>query len=240
MRMKRAFTYGFTLTEQELRRICNTIDQQMQKKTNAYQQTFTLTFKNGGEEELDTLDKVLNAENSGGWLIREIIIITKCGSSNTRISVDLDTSSFTSVFLLIEDDDRDWVYVTASLIEERINRIKRPFPKIFSFPLEYALIAVGTGITIGMPLSLFTGNTPHHITISSVIALIIGPALILTGLTLANFYLIPRQLFCWGDMTTHFSKAKTIRNFIVVTLVLALLIGIISSLIASYLFKWLS
>jgi hypothetical protein len=128
----KSFKLGFVLTEPEIRRFNDLIREQV-KKINAepvISYTYNLKFQNGIVAETDNIDSVLEQENESSKKIISLEIIGKDQLENT-ISIDfhnLDSDNIqsdNSIKYNIRSTDRDWVFVTSSQIEERINKIKR-------------------------------------------------------------------------------------------------------------------
>jgi len=132
---KRAYQTGFELSEQELRRLYDTILQQLKRMPLDYplKSTFEVKFRNGVIAEPTSIDEILNFENLGSGSITSLqfIIAEDCEKPKYRTFVEfsnadenLDSDNI-SIFYSISGDDRDWVFVTSSQIEERISKIKK-------------------------------------------------------------------------------------------------------------------
>lgn len=128
----KSFKIGFVLPEPELRRFNDLIREQV-KKINSEPKisyAYILKFQNGIVAETDNIDIVLEQENEGSKKIISLEIIGKDQLENT-ISIDFhnidsdNVQSDNSIKYNIRSTDRDWVFVTSSQIEERINKIKR-------------------------------------------------------------------------------------------------------------------
>ncbi|SEJ16183.1 hypothetical protein SAMN05192553_102696 [Cyclobacterium xiamenense] len=127
----KAFYHGFILTEQELRRFNDLIQDQLKKESEGeIKNSFSVTFESGVVAETIDIEEIFSLENSGSAKIidlkisseitdsRKLVIeFTNANSSNvsTEISIRYNISGLT----------RDWVFVTSSLIEERIKKIRR-------------------------------------------------------------------------------------------------------------------
>jgi hypothetical protein len=135
---KKTFTHGFVLTEADLRRFLDLFDTQFKKLSPDEPQScgFTVKFKNGVIAETPDIDQVLQQENSGsGKIVRLGIKYGHSGNdSAVAANVDFvnsdedDEPGAVSIRYSLRADDRDWVFVTGSLLSERIERIKRFAP----------------------------------------------------------------------------------------------------------------
>jgi hypothetical protein len=132
---KETFQHGFILNEGELRRTVDLIREQVKKLPDSgeFEEKFTLKFKNGAIAETDSIDDVLQQENSGSGLIvrlRYELLSTSVSPdyscSIEFINADLDEESgLTSIKVAVRASDRDWVFVTSSQLRERVDKIKR-------------------------------------------------------------------------------------------------------------------
>lgn len=131
---------GFDLSEQELRRIYDSLIQQMDRVNTPEAPnlvvTFEVKFRNGVIAEPTSLDEILGFENIGSGKIERLKILFQKGldSSTTNIHlefVDIDSETeigSDSISYSITGNDRDWVFITSSQLEERLSRIKKFAP----------------------------------------------------------------------------------------------------------------
>ena len=72
----RKIHHGFTLTEQEIRRICTILTQQMNIAVlhNKFVSTFRLKFKNQIAVERNSVEDILTESNGGPWMIQSLEI----------------------------------------------------------------------------------------------------------------------------------------------------------------------
>lgn len=153
---KRTFKYGFVLREADLRRLIDIVVQQLDKVPGVSIEapSFRMKFRNGVFANASTLDEVFAQENSGS---RQIVRL-KCehktneASSPSHVLLEFinadedDESGSVSLRYQVFGHDRDWVFVTSSLLEERFERMKR-----------FALNQVGTR---GWGRALYTLSVP--------------------------------------------------------------------------------
>jgi hypothetical protein len=137
---RRTFTHGFVLTEPELRRIVGSISEQFQKLSppKGFSVTYTMTYRNGVVADTDSLDDVLSEENAGsGRIVRlriefedreATVLFPKAETSIMVEFIDADAEDeprSAAVRFLIRGKSRDWVFVTSTILEERITKIRR-------------------------------------------------------------------------------------------------------------------
>lgn len=137
---RRTYSHGFVLKEAELRRIVESISEQFQKLPEPeipLKITYTMTFRNGVIADTDSLDEVLSQENEGsGRIVRlrmefdrsRIPYRIKTDTSVMLEFIDADVEDEpreVSLRFLIRGKTRDWVFVTSTILEERIAKIKR-------------------------------------------------------------------------------------------------------------------
>jgi hypothetical protein len=149
----KTYSNGFNLTESDLRRMVEIGNEQLQK-TNAglLSSKYTLKYKNGVTEETKDIEEVLSLENSGSTKISELEIELKTSQQTATSRVPKDTQKIViefnslqskrysykdSVRLFVTGETRYWVFITTSIMEERINKIKI-FP-VFQLNLRNSL-----------------------------------------------------------------------------------------------------
>jgi hypothetical protein len=127
-----SFTFGFVITEQELRRTIDLCIEQLKKDNPAstISEKFTLKYANGAVADTDKLSFIFEEENSGSAKIisLEIELIDNLERKITIHFSDIDASGIStenSVKYSAKGDSRDWVFVTSSLLEERLKKVKR-------------------------------------------------------------------------------------------------------------------
>jgi hypothetical protein len=161
----KSFKHGFVLPEPELRRFSDLIREQIKKinpdPTISY--SYILKFQNGVVAETDNIDTVLEQENEGSKKIISLELIGKDELEN-KISIDFhnidsdNVDSYNSLKYNIRSTDRDWVFVTSSQLDERINKIKRSNLSLSKGKTNYRLIAplVILVVMMVMTISLLT------------------------------------------------------------------------------------
>jgi hypothetical protein len=129
----RAFEHGFVIDEQEMRRIHNLALQQMKRVTKEEEITekYEVKYHNDLATETTCFDEIFSESNGGKWEIQSLVI--DLGTKFDRASPLLTKSQIRLSFkkgyhpvkIHIVSEDRDWVYLTSSQLEDRIAKIKR-------------------------------------------------------------------------------------------------------------------
>jgi uncharacterized membrane protein YwzB len=130
---RKSYAHGFFLNEQELRRIHDLLIQQMEKNlgNNSCLSGVELRFRNGVISEHTSIEKVFVLENIGSATVQRLNLhySDKPEDPSTKISLDFidprEEFDDSPIRYEIIGDDRDWVFLTSSQLEERIKRIKR-------------------------------------------------------------------------------------------------------------------
>ena len=132
---KKSFSHGFVLTEAELRRLVETIAEQFAKLPDhpASSATYQLKYRNGSIADTHSLDEIFTQENIGSSQIIRLSIssATMLGPDTVTVFVEFinadvdEEPGYTSIRFTVRGNSRDWVFVTSTLLEERITRIKR-------------------------------------------------------------------------------------------------------------------
>jgi hypothetical protein len=168
---KKAFKTGFVLKEPDLRRLVDTVHEQFMKLPSATKSLgrFKVKLRNGALVDASSLDEVLSLENGGSSQIVRLKYEHRVDPDNKTtyirfefINADADEeSSYTSMQFQVNGENRDWVFVTSSLLEERCERLRRfalnqisgKGPGGFVFRLLPPVIMLL--LTIGMMVSMF-------------------------------------------------------------------------------------
>lgn len=132
---------GFVLNEQELRRTIEVINEQYDKKGSPNPTIkYTIKHQNGLVVETFNLDDIFKIENAGSQQIISLII----NSSSITQPDDNINITFSNKYSEKVDDqysikykvrggERDWVMISSSLIEDRLNKItNKDFGEYFS------------------------------------------------------------------------------------------------------------
>jgi hypothetical protein len=237
--LRREMNYEFSLTEQELRRIHETMVQQMKSNSkNNSKSFFELSFKNGVRAEKATLDEIIADNNSGEWKIQELKmkLVNKSHLQETRIEMEFrvppdkdgNPRKLYSIQYLVAGNERDWVYLTSSQLDDRIAKIKQ-------FPIYYiSLLATSIGI-VGLFLLVVGPPGITKFPLGYKVCGWVGSiSLLICGLT--SSYGFPLYNFCWGDYLKVYNDRRTLAKYVIGGVMLTLVLGIISSVVASLFF----
>jgi len=131
----RLFDSGFFLNEQELRRMIDVISEQFEKVVGKSQIRFRYKTKifNGLVVESDSLEFVLKSENIGSSKILELEIRAFTDTTSDEILVSFnDTFSGKNfeekaIKYSIKSENRDWALIGSSLLDDRLNKISKPY-----------------------------------------------------------------------------------------------------------------
>jgi hypothetical protein len=153
--IRKPFTHGFVLTEQELRRIHDTMAQQMKNyKKDDFSSIFELTYKNGVRAEKASLEEIISDNNSDQWEIKELkmTLLKKTRLQETQIEIEFRvappppsreaTQRPHSIQYYVVGDERDWVNLTSSQLDDRIAKVKQ-YPYI-----DFGILAIAIGIVM--------------------------------------------------------------------------------------------
>lgn len=131
---QRSYNTGFVLTEPELRRIHQLIIEQFQRHLGSsanIKVSYEIRYRNGSISEPNSLDTIIAQENIGSSAITRLGI--RFTDDNNPflydvtlrfINLDLEEYGSTSISYTVIGNDRDWVFIVKSLLDERIKRIK--------------------------------------------------------------------------------------------------------------------
>tara|TARA_R110001606_G_C15313637_1_gene643880 strand:- start:119 stop:979 length:861 start_codon:yes stop_codon:yes gene_type:complete len=164
---KKLYYHGFVLNEQELRRFNDLIHEQIKKENKGIvKNKFSIVFENGVVAETEDIEEIFSIENSGSEKITELEL-TSMIEDERKVKVEFtnansnNISSEVSINYHISGITRDWVFITSSLLEERIKKIKRwnvnfsTKNKSFRF---FMTLSFPIAILIAMMFSLLTGT----------------------------------------------------------------------------------
>jgi hypothetical protein len=155
----KAYDWGFVLSEQDLRRIIQTCQEDISKNyKDDHRQNINVKLKNGSIIECQNIDDIFSIENAASKSV-EYIKIDFIPNDDTKsewsISINFQNpfvsrESWNSVNFVVSGDSRDWVFVTTTDIEERIKKTKTtiPYHLLFSKKEEILLVCTIIGATL--------------------------------------------------------------------------------------------
>jgi len=131
-----------------------------------------------------------------------------------------------SINYSILGDERDWVYLTSSQLDDRIAKMKQ-------YPIPhggfYAIIIGSIILILSLP-----GSGIRTLPLGERLAFIFGSGLLIIG-GLAAIYGFPLYNFCWGDYSDKFNNRRSVARFIIGTVVVGILLSVVGGLIANFL-----
>lgn len=243
--LRKPFTYSFVLTEQELRRLHDTMAQQMKRNssTDDVSSFFELRYKNGVQAEKASLDEVIADNNSGNWEILglKMVLLSKSQPQKAQIEIEFRippipkskdaTQRPYSIQYYVVGQERDWVYLTSSQLDDRIAHIKQtPILNYRSYAITIGLIMLVVFLTI---LSQPPGQS--KLPLGEEIVGAIASGLIIIG-GIACVYGFPLYIFKWGDYIKTFNQRRSIAKYVINGVLISLVLSVIGSLIAGLFF----
>ena len=132
---QRSYNTGFVLTEHELRQIYHLIIEEFKKylgSTVNIKMYYEIRYRNGSISEPNSLDTIMEQENIDSSAITHLGI-TFTDDNNPFlyavtlrfINLDLEKYGSASISYTVIGNDKNWVLIVTSLLDERIKRIKR-------------------------------------------------------------------------------------------------------------------
>lgn len=167
--IRKHFEWGFFLTEAELRRIVRTcIDFTEKIPQVTFDLTIEVKLRDGSHLVCKTPEDVLSIENGGRRTVRELQIKTADRSQNPDWLIEVNFQdgadnprSWTSADFRIVGQDRDWAFLTATEIEERLLRTKKiSLPRLAS---SRWLLPIVSMIPFIIFFAMISGLTSTHI-----------------------------------------------------------------------------
>ncbi|MEM7737043.1 MAG: hypothetical protein AAF267_14775 [Deinococcota bacterium] len=134
VKSSKGISKGFALYESQYRRLIDLSKEQVEKEIfeDSYVEKYKIAYENGVVAETSSIDEVLEQENFGQASIVSLQATIGNNINDDQppkilLSFDSDNSKKGSpIFYSIDGSSRDWVFVTSSLIEERIASITMP------------------------------------------------------------------------------------------------------------------
>jgi hypothetical protein len=158
---------GFFLNEIELIRIKDAQNEQIKKINNNVDAEFNfeVKYKNGAISNPSSISDILNEENDGSKSIIRLKMEARQQIQNgAEVHIQFsdvshqENSDEVPISYLIQSNDKDWTFVSASTIEERISKVKSGKIAEF-FSLDKLLPAAMAAFTLAMMAFLmFYGN----------------------------------------------------------------------------------
>ena len=130
----KAYYHGFVLREPDLRRLIDVVGEQLHKLGSGdIDFVYTVKYQNGTVAETADLDAVFAQENAGSASIVRLVVQAKYSLQDSNSSIEIvfrnvdsrQESGEVAIKFTIKSDSRDWVFVTSSILDERIAKTKR-------------------------------------------------------------------------------------------------------------------
>lgn len=168
----KTYKSGFALTEQEMRRVIQACTEHAGKIDGGapYRTILEATLKDGSIISVDKTDDLFTLENGGGKTIQKVSLSMASENEGEpwEISVLFQNAThnpkdWTSVSLKICGSSRDWAFVTASDLEDRIKRIKSiSYEAIFSSKFSVFFVMIISIVTINLVTSIYSPSKKTH------------------------------------------------------------------------------
>ncbi|HYT41682.1 MAG TPA: hypothetical protein VEP90_05010 [Methylomirabilota bacterium] len=223
--------YGFTLTEEELRRIYAIVTQQMHMAVlgNTFITVFRLQFKNQITVERHSVEDVLAETNGREWTIQSLELeLYEDSLPPTQILLTFKKGQTETISYHIEGNDRNWVFLTKSLIDDRIRNLKQ-LNKEREIGVFLFIILVCFSFGIIFFASLFDRSFTISLapTFAAKLLELFFCAFLIIG-TVTYFYFFPSCNFVWGDNIKILERRNSRGRLILEGVLFALLINIAS------------
>ena len=162
----KAYYSGFVITEQDLRRL-QTIAEDQFKKIHPNEKpaiSFQINYDNGAVAETTSIEDVLQEENTGSTRITRLRFRSEVGKGKnaTRLTLEFantdsdQQAEAVSMKYRIHAKSRDWVFVSSSLFEERLAKLRRFAPSQLLSKRSSRFVATIL-IPIALMVSMFAG-----------------------------------------------------------------------------------
>ena len=189
-----------------------------------------------------SLDELLREENSRSRAIRGIEITGSAEGARINLRIGLEPEGGSRV--TVEGDDRQWVYVTLSTMEDRIKRLKQWYHRSFiwgagAFFLGLTcLIWAMIQVTEKYPVQLLTTTPQGNRTLTGVgfLILIGAGSILLWAMPAMTARLFPDLTFSIGDGKRRYETLASIRSRILWFLVVTVGLGTVFRLATQFLF----
>jgi len=234
------YEWAIIIDETDLRRLEETIKLSLDSQNNEIIYIkYKVKCSDGSNIETNDINEVINEENSKERSIKNIKIIAGNQNFSKNVDISLGDSGFiksNTVSYSITGDTRDWVYLSASKIDERLKTLKQWY-SIFQKINLYLIIFIFGAICYSYILSIST-KEPSAITFleylkgfSIIILIIIIVYLIYKIIGFCYNYLFPLTVFRISAGIKRHDAIIDLRSKIFWGIFVALIVSIISGLL---------
>lgn len=131
--ISRSFTWGYALSEQELRRIVQTCLEHLLKiGIEDPSQHYEARLRDGAIFSTKSIDDILSLENGGSRTIERLTIRYEDEQDRESASIEItyqdgqkNRKNWTSISYSVTGPSRDWAFVAASELDDRVKRTKK-------------------------------------------------------------------------------------------------------------------
>ncbi|MCZ7399561.1 MAG: hypothetical protein O8C62_07780 [Candidatus Methanoperedens sp.] len=233
-----SYDWSIVVDEKELRRL----DEIIKDAFGDSQETtlkYNIKCSDGSLIETDDINEVVSEENPKNHQIEYITVNTENPKFSKKIYISLgkkDTSSEKSVSYSISGDTRDWVYLTASKIEERVKNLKTWYSLIPKSDLSWVYMIIGL-IAFVYLNDISKSIITKYPSISQdtagivIILIIIGILYTTYQLTKKGYpYLFPSVVFRIGDGIKRHDDVVKLRGQIFWGIIISFVVSLIAGL----------
>lgn len=232
-----SYNWSIVVDEKELRRLDEIIKKAFNDSNEDAKLGYEIKCSDGSLIETDNIDEVVSEESSKNHQIQSI----KVNAINPRVSKQIDISfGYKGLFekpvnYSIRGDSRDWVYLTASKIEERIKNLKEWYSIIPAMSDSLWILLI-TPLWFGIYLYLkYSTRTFVSTEIIFIYILAIGFLYLFNKLIVkGHHFLFPSVVFKIGDGIKRYDDLVKLRGQIFWGVIVSLIVSIIASLIIIY------
>lgn len=226
-----SYNWSIVVDEKELRRLDEIIK-------DAFRDSQEITLKynikcaDGSLIETDDINEVVSEENPKNRQIEYIAANTENPNSSKKLYISLGkkySSSEKSVSYSISGDTRDWVYLTASKIEERVKNLKIWYSSIPKIDLSsiFAIIFLAILIYFNAQMEKETNKSINLIIIGIfIVILYIVYRITKKGCS----YLFPSVVFKLGDGIKRYEDVEKLRGQILWGIIISFAVSLFAVL----------
>jgi len=212
-------TWCLVVDEQELRRVCDEIQKALNKAgANPPKLDFEVTLSDHFSYHTASLEDVLREENSRRKSIKGLTVESENDEGGITVSLGSGGSQYAS--LAVKGQDRQWVYVAFSVLEDRLRRLKQWHPRTglcvaIAVSLGFTLLIWTMGALIQKYGSILAVSLEQGTIQTTGVGTAVFFALAVVycgGLAYAAARLFPNIIFRIGDGVSRHDSLKAVRS----------------------------
>lgn len=230
-----SYNWSIVVDEKELRRLDEIIKNIFtdSRETTILNLKYNIKCSDGSLIETDDVNEVISEENSKNRQIEYIKVYAENPESSNKLSISLGGGKYSfekNVYYSISGDTRDWVYLTASKIEERIKNLKTWYsiiPKIDSAWIVFIFIIL---------IQIYVASYPKkdvEVTPKAILIFLVAIVVVYIVYKLikkADHYLFPSVVFRLGDGIKRHDDVVKLRGQIFWTILVSFIISLVAGL----------